>query len=195
MMHVLKSFSFAVAVTMLLAVQPAAQAASLLEMEYTVNPIGSLFDYEFRLTLDTLDPVGGAPGWGWIIFGDGSSSSSPLTDFIGDTGDLPIGPFIGYDFSSGGHNGPTLKFVDSTWYPTSVGDYLQWSGTSTANLPQGDLLFTTLTFNAGNAHVYNLEIANRVTAFGAETIPLPTASLAGVLGFGLIATLRRKRRA
>ena len=134
----------------------AAAGASPLRFDYSVRDIGSgLYDYEFRLILDNNDDswVAGQ-GWQWIVFGDnpdGYDAASPLTDFTGDTSDLPIGPYDSYGTTTGAvdHAGPTLEFRVHFWTPTAVGQYLHWSGTSTANLGQGELLISTIGVTPG----------------------------------------------
>ena len=100
-------------------------SATPLSLEYGITDLGGgLYDYQFDLTLDNNDSswVLGQ-SFNWIIFGDAASgSSSPLTDFVGDTGDLPIGPFLDYYTSFGGHNGPNLLDSSFTgWIPSAVG--------------------------------------------------------------------------
>jgi hypothetical protein len=141
--------------------------ASPLTLDYSVNNVGpGLYHYSFDLIMDNHDSSW-APGqgWSWITFGDALSASSPLTGFTLDNNILPVGPFARLDFSSGGHNGPTWLLDISNqltyWTPASIGETLNWSGTSTANLLQGDLLFSTLLNNNG-ANQANFEIANRI---------------------------------
>ncbi len=120
-------------------------------LNYTVTPLGGgEFDYEFTLTLDNNNGSW-APGenFNWIMFGTDAGSSTSLTDFVGNPSDLPIGPFTDYTVSNGlGGYVPTL--VDQSnipfggWIPTAVGDELTWSGTSTADLPIGQLYWTYL---------------------------------------------------
>lgn len=168
--------------------------ASPIRLDYAVNDMGGgLFDYEFSLVLDNNDNSW-APGqgWRWLIFGDAPyPSSSPLTDFVGDLGDLPIGPWTGYGASSGGHNGPDLQSVLDYWVPTSIGETLSWSGTSTANLAQGDLLFSTIAGTLNNAIAADFEVANRID-YGAQ---IPEPSGIALLAMGLMALGLSKRRA
>ncbi|MES9938386.1 MAG: PEP-CTERM sorting domain-containing protein, partial [Sedimenticola sp.] len=118
------------------------------------------------------------------------SGGLPLTDFIGDSDDLPIGPYTSYSYSSGGHNGPTLGHVLDYWIPTSIGDYLSWSGTSTANLTQGELLFSTLAGTLNGGVAANFEVANRT-----DRVPEPaTLALMG-LGLAGIGFARKKKAA
>jgi hypothetical protein len=162
--------------------------ATPLTLNYSVSDLDSGYDYEFDLVLDNNDAswtVG--QGWRWLIFGDQASSPSPLTDFIGDLSDLPIGLWTSYSTSGGSHNGPTLSYVLDYWIPTSIGDTLSWSGTSTANLAQGELLFSTLAGTLNGAVVANYEIANRTSVPEPATMLLFGTGIAGLLG------IRRKR--
>ena len=124
-----------------LALLPSSARATPLRLDYIVTNIGGgLFDYEFFLTVDNNDNTYAAgQGWRWLIFGDIQNAPTNLTNFVGDPGDLPIGPWTFYGTTSGGHNGPNLGFVLDFWIPTGICDSLFWSGTSTANLPEGDL--------------------------------------------------------
>ncbi len=118
--------------------------ATPLRLDYSVTDLGGgIYDYGFSLVLDNHDGSWETGhGWGWIVFGIGSPTS-PLTDFVGNTGDLPIGPYNDYGTSLGSSTGPTLTWVLNLWVPISIGDMLFWSGTSTADLQQGELFFST----------------------------------------------------
>ena len=173
-----------IAVVLVLSADPAGATPILLE--YSVADIGGgLFDYEFTVTLDNNDNSW-APGqmWDWLTFGDQQEGASPLADFVGDPSDLPIGPWTSYSFSSGFHNGPTLlAFPDPGWIPGSVGESLSWSGTSTANLGQGELLWSTL-ITGGGAIPATFMVANLIPAPG-------TIALLGLVG--LMGTRRRRK--
>jgi hypothetical protein len=174
----------------LFAMYVATAQATPLRMDYSVTDLGGgLYDYEFQLVLDNNDGTWSAgQGWRWIIFGDTPVAPSPLSNFVGDLNDLPIGPYTTYGFSFGAHNGPDLSFVLDYWVPTGVGDFLAWSGASDANLVQGDLLFSTIAGTLNNGVAANFEVANRI-----ESVPAP-ATLAlmglGLAGFGFA---RKKR--
>jgi MYXO-CTERM domain-containing protein len=169
--------------------------ATPLTLNYTVTPQGGgLYDYDFTLTLDNHDgSFAAGQGWSWITFGDVFSGPTNLSNFVFDAGDFPIGSFTQGDFSSGGHNGPTLLIGSSGityWTPTTVGSFLQWSGTSTANLGQGALAFSTL-ITTGGASAANFEIAR----LGPVTSSVPEAgSVGAMLALGLAALAFSRRR-
>ena len=172
----------------------AAQATPL-SLYYEIEDIGGgLYNYEFTLTLDNNDGswVSGQ-GWSWLTYGDRYCAPSPLTNFVGDNNDLPIGPWTYYTFSSGGHNGPTL--VDASypsydhWVPVSIGQSLNWSGTSNAYLGQGTLLFSTL-WSLNNAVVADFEIAELGTT--EPVVPEPATII--LFSAGLAGAFLRRRK-
>lgn len=145
-----------------------AVSAVPLTLYYQVTPGAAVgtYNYDFTLVLDNNDSswVSGQ-GWGWLIFGDvPSPGPTNLTGFIGNPASLPIGPWTGYSGSSGGHNGPTLSPVLNAWIPTQLNESLTWSGTSTADLPQGQLAWSTIAGNVGSPVTANFTIATRVGA-------------------------------
>jgi hypothetical protein len=164
----------------------AAQATPL-RLEYAVTPIGGgLFNYEFDLILDNNDGTWVAgQGWSWLVFGDTWLASSPLSDFVPDPSDFPVGPWTFLHSTSGGHNGPTFGLVGVYWVPLAIGETLNWSGTSAANLAQGDLLFSTLQ-NLQGGVLANLEVAHLV--------PEPSTALLVGLGLAGMAAGRRRGR-
>jgi hypothetical protein len=174
----------------LFAMYVATAQATPLRMDYSVTDLGGgLYDYEFQLVLDNNDGTWSAgQGWRWIVFGDAPVAPSPLSNFVGDISDLPVGPYSGYGTSTGTHNGLTLESTLSYWIPTGIGDFLAWSGTSNADLIQGELLFSTLTLTLNNGVAANYEAANRI-----ESVPAPaTLALMG-LGLAGIGFARKKR--
>ena len=156
--------------------------ATPLGLDYAVDNIGGgLFEYEFSLVLDNNDNTWtSGQGWRWFIFGDALSSPSPLTDFVGDVSNLPVGPWTFFTTSGGGHNGPTFGSVLDYWIPTAIGERLSWSGTSTADLAQGELLFSTLAGTLGGAVAADSEVANRI-----DSVPVPEAPGIALLVVGL----------
>jgi hypothetical protein len=145
------------AIGVLLAAAGAAIAQPQIDMKYTVNDAGGgMFSYTFSLAPN----AGWAPGmaWRWLIFGDEPCTQcvppgtgvSPLTNFA-MTSPFPVGPWTGLSSSGGGHNGPTFSGVLDYWTPASAGETLTWSGTSTANLQQGQMRWSTLAGTLGGA--------------------------------------------
>lgn len=138
-------------------------SATPLRLEYTVTLLSSgLYRYDFKVINDNNDGswVAGQQ-FRWFIFGDCSPScSSPLTNFVGDLPSLLAGggPYTSFTSSGGSHNGPTLGTVTVYWIPTAVGDSFTWSGTSTANLCGGGLLWSTLATDT--SYAANLEPAH-----------------------------------
>jgi hypothetical protein len=118
-----------------------------LTLFYSIDDLGGgVFNYEFQLKLTNLDNSWQpGQGWRWFIWGDCQSCPTPLTNFIGDQGHLPVGPWTQYSSSGGFHNGPTFASVLDYWIPTKEGETLTWSGTSTAFLAKpGELIFSTI---------------------------------------------------
>jgi hypothetical protein len=167
-------------------------SASPLDLTYSVIPEPSgLFKYDFTLTLTNSDGSW-APGqaWGWIVFGDGPSADSPLADWTGLT---VSAPFFGFGWSGGGHNGPTLEDVLIWWVPTGIGESLDWSGTSSANLAQGDLLFTTALVGNG-ARAADFQVADLAVV---RTVSEPSSlllMLAATIWFVSLHVAERCRR-
>jgi hypothetical protein len=181
-----------------------AQAASL-NLNYTVeNLTDGWFNYNFQLKVDNTDNsyVFGQT-WGWIIFGDTPFSPPPPSPNFGE-GTLPnwVGDLsksspsiVGFGITVGGHNGPTLygnpgNFDLTLWTPSDVNDYLYWSGKSTANLLQGELLFSTLqTLNGATPAEF--KVANQVDSLA---VPEPLTVFGSILGLGVLGAVKRKRK-
>ncbi len=165
--------------------------AATLNLDYTVTPDGGgLFAYEFTLSIDeSASPFVPGEGWSWIIFGDIAGNPdpvpSPLTDWVG--GSIVGGPWTSFNTSGGGHNGPTLDFVLDLWLPADASETVFWSGTSTAFLGHGELLFSSL-ITDGGATEANFKVANLV----GNVVPEP--STLALIVVPVVAALIRARR-
>ena len=153
---------------------------------YEVTDIGGgLYDYEFSLVLDNHDGTW-TPGEKWIniIFADSAGFPMLLIDFVGDPGDLPIGPFDDYGWVIGAHYGYTLVPRTRWWEPTAVGESLNWSGTSTVFVGPGDMLYSIQPTMHG---------LPRVEFKPARYVPVPGAILLGSIGLGFSGWLCKRR--
>ncbi len=167
--------------------------ATPLRMDYEVTDAGGgLFQYDFDLILDDNDGSWEAgQGWAWIIFGDViHPNDTNLTNWIGDVASLTdVWTYFGT--SSGAHNGPTLHYVLDLWIPSNVGEKVSWGGTSSVDLSQGELLWSSIEVKGGSK-IVEWEVAERVS-----TVPEPTT--VALLGIGIVgmagARRRRKKRA
>lgn len=174
--------------------------ASPLRMDYIVNPSGGGYSYDFRLILDNSDSSWSpGQGWNWLIFGDKQGGPSALADFKLSPGTLAVGPFSTLTRSAGGHNGPTFAPLRGAhWTPSGVGDMLQWSGTSSGFLDDGQLLFSSLMTSGGASGIY-LQPANRVSSFttGSQSVPDggSTVLLLGACFGGLVFAGKRSKKA
>ncbi len=145
----------------LLAMGAGSLAAVPIKLEYSVTGTGP-YTYTFTMTLDNNDSTwtaGSNQGWGWLIFGDAMSTASPLTGWV-LTSAVPS-PWTGMSSSGGGHNGPTFSSVSTYWVPTALNETRTWTGTSTANLTQGQMLWSTL-LTQNSAVGANFTVANRI---------------------------------
>lgn len=160
-------------------------AATPLTLIYSVTPDGGgVYTYQFTLTLDNNDGTwASGQNFNWIIFGDvAGPGSSNLTDFAGDPTALPIGPFTDYTSSGGGHNGPTLlDTVGNGWIPTAIGQSLSWDGTSTADLGQGELLWSNLEGSGTQADFVAATVAPEPSSIGLAMTGLILLAIGGAL--------------
>lgn len=153
---------FAAIVALVVMFAAAAQAVPF-TLYYQVSGTGP-YTYQFTLVLDNNDNSWTSTsnqGWGWLIFGDQASAASPLTNWT-LTSAVPA-PWTGMSSSGGGHNGPTFSPVGNMYVPTTLNETRTWSGTSTADLAQGQMLWSTLSTQNG-AVAANFTVATRVGA-------------------------------
>lgn len=142
-------------------------SATPLRLEYCVTDLGGgVYRYDFKFINDNNDGTWAAgQSFRWFVLGDcAGPCTSPLTGFVGDVPSLLAGggPYTGFGNTGGGHNGPDLQGVLIDWIPTGVGDSFTFSGTSTANLAQGQLAWSNVTNGSTNPGVRgNFEIAHR----------------------------------
>ncbi|MCA8947742.1 MAG: hypothetical protein KDB29_16015, partial [Planctomycetes bacterium] len=78
------------------------------------------------------------------------------------SGQLPVGPWTSLGSTGGGHNGPSFNYVLDYWVPSGIGDALHWRGTSTADLAQGQLLWSNIAGTLNGATSANFVAATRV---------------------------------
>lgn len=171
--------------------------ATPFRLDYVKTQDGAFFDYDFRLIVDNND---GSFFSGFqideLVVGDTLLGASPFTEGASFFTVLP--PGAGATRVTGFHNGPTIGFVDGSVIGTflsfaSVGDFVSFSGRSSANVADGDLLWTYL---QGDLASGDTEVANRVTGFGVSTVPVPAAFpllFAALAALGLFSRWRGKR--
>ena len=139
--------------------QPA--GATPFRLDYLVSDVGGgEYRYDFVLTLDNNDSSWVASqGFASFIIGDCTPSCpTALTDFDGIAVDPPWTSFLNI---SGTHNGPALYPTGTYYTPASVGETKTFSGTSTAHLTQGNLLWSNLQGQNGGT-LANSVVANRL---------------------------------
>ncbi len=135
--------------------------ATPFRLDYLVSDDGGgVYRYDFVLELDNNDSswVASQEFASFVIGDCYPSCSSPLTGFTGVSTDPPWTSFL---VLSGLHNGPALYPTSTYYVPASVGETRAFSLTSTANLTQGNLLWSNLTGHNG-AVLADLEVANRL---------------------------------
>lgn len=171
---------------LILALSAAPAVATPLRLDYLVTPLGGgVFNYDFSFVNDNNDGTWSAgQDFRWFVFGDVPAGSSPLTNFIGDPSSFVNSPYTGFGRTSGGHNGPDLQSVLTDWVPSGVGDSFSFSGTSTADLAQGQLQWSNVIGGSTNPGV-------RGTFEDAILIPEPTSLM--LMALGGLAMLSRRR--
>lgn len=168
--------------------------ATPLAMEYTKTSVGAgLYQYDFSLTLDNHDGSWNAgQQWDWIVFGDNLGWTWNTLSFSA--------PISTVTTSSGGHNGPTLALASNSvvlpgWQPLAIGDEITWSGTSSLNVADGLMKWSSLVVGGGAANVY-FEQAWRAGTAPSASVPEPSAlALAGLALAGLALTRGRRQAA
>jgi hypothetical protein len=138
----------------------------VIDLQYIKTDLGGgTYQYDFKLILTNADNsyVAGQ-GWNFIVFGDVPMGTSTLNDFT-LLSESFVNPNMSLGNSSGAHNGPTfLDVVNPTtggWIPSHVGDFVTWSGTSSNNVADGTLLFSTL-ISINGANAADFQVANAV---------------------------------
>lgn len=137
---------------------------SPLALEYSVSGSSAPYTYSFTLRV-TNDDGSWRPGhsWGWLVIGDvARGEQSPLSTYSMTT--FPS-PWTSLTRSSGTHNGWTLAPALSGWTPSSATDSISWTATSDVDIPQGQLLFSTL-YGVGNSLGPIVEIERQVAQRG-----------------------------
>ncbi|MBK9974514.1 MAG: hypothetical protein IPP14_07045 [Planctomycetes bacterium] len=145
--------------------------AAPLALEYSVSGSSTPYTYNFRLTLDNHDGSW-APGQGWrgVSFGM-STAPATFATWQTDTSAYPVGPWNAtYWTSSSGPSGSFSGpgFVNSPgpqlyWIPSTVGEFIQWSGTADVLIENGSqMIWLTSQGTLNGASYVWLEPTRRV---------------------------------
>jgi len=191
---------FAVGVAVVLAAMllalPAASFAEPLTLHYDLTDLGGgLHQYDFTLLLDNHDNSWtSGNSWDWIVFGDRLWSYSGPDAIPNDWSWISSDPGLRRVYSTGGHEGPTVwigvELSLPGWTPSSVGDALHWSGTTTRFLPDGHLRWSSLIWGGGASEVYSAPAVE--DGVEEEIVPEPASLL--LVGTGLVGLRAWRRR-
>lgn len=136
-----------------------AQAVPL-KLEYEVSALeNGLFNYDFTLTYDKDYPTHvGTLGYNWIIFGGEIGQSPALADYTNEW-DTTSSSMVQSTAAFAGGSVPVLVHKDGLnglWLPAMDRYEISWSGVSTADLAQGELVFSTMwVYHGGRSNYYN----------------------------------------
>jgi hypothetical protein len=179
------------------------EMTSALSLFVTVKPDSTpgLYDYTFELDLtNRTETWAPGQGYGGFVFGDARYATSPIADFQIDSSSSPVGPWT--SLTTVGDDGTGLSYhnglifapqFDSSfnidyWYPTGIGDFLKWSGVSSADISPSKLTFSTI-FTTGGAVPANFQPA-------LATVPEPSSLVQLILGATIVlGALAYRRRA